>query len=106
MTIEMNLKILKALSEESRYKIVEVLLEGERCACEIPKLICRTQSNTSMQLAKLTDLGILQSRRQGKMIIYSIKDLRVSDVFKSLGHPVGKILKSSCCIDKQKKNNQ
>jgi len=102
MTIQDNIKLLKALSEESRYKIVEVLLRGEKCACEIPALIGRTQSNTSMHLTKLTDLGILQSRREGKMIIYSIKDLRVCDVFKSLGYSEGKLLKSQCCINKKK----
>lgn len=82
MLIEHNLKLLKALSEESRYKIVELLLKGEKCACKIPKLIGRTQSNTSMQLTKLTRLGILQSRREGKKIIYSINDKRVYDLFK------------------------
>ncbi|MBR9701294.1 winged helix-turn-helix transcriptional regulator [Candidatus Pacearchaeota archaeon] len=84
MTIEHNLKLLKALSEETRYKIVEVLLKGEKCACEIPALIGRTQSNTSMHLTKLSDLGILKSRRDGKSILYSIKDFRVCDVFKIL----------------------
>lgn len=82
MSTEHNLKLLKSLSEESRYKIVELLLKGEKCACEIPKIIGRTQSNTSMQLTKLTSLGILQSRREGKKIIYSIKDKRVYDIFK------------------------
>jgi len=100
MTIENNIKLLKALSEESRYRIVELLLKGEKCACEIPELIGRTQSNTSMHLTKLTDTGILQSRRDGKMIIYSIKNLRVCDVFKSLGYPEGKILKIKCCSEK------
>ena len=93
-----NLKLLKALSEETRYKIIEVLLKGEKCACKIPALIDRTQSNTSMQLLKLVNLGILKSRREGKKRIYSIKDFRVCDVFKALGHPAGKILKKSCCM--------
>jgi ArsR family transcriptional regulator len=88
-----NLKLLKALSEETRYRIIEVLLKGEKCACEIPSLIDRTQSNTSMQLLKLVDLEVLKSRREGKKIIYSIKDFRVCDVFKALGHSEGKILK-------------
>ena len=103
MNIENNLKLLKALSEETRYKIIEVLLQGEKCACEIPKLIDRTQSNTSMHLTKLLDLGVLKSRRDGKRIHYSIKDLRVCDVFKVLGYPEAKLLKSCCCVDKNKK---
>ncbi len=99
MLIENNLKLLKALSEESRYKIVEVLLQGEKCACELPKLIGRTQSNTSMQLTKLSYLGVLKSRRDGKMILYSIKDLRVCDVFKALGYPANKLLKACCSLN-------
>lgn len=82
MGMTSNLKLLKALSEETRYKIIKVLLKGERCACEIPSLINRTQSNTSMQLLKLVDLGILQSRREGKKIIYFVKDKRVYGIFK------------------------
>jgi len=93
-----NLKLLKALSEETRYKIVEVLLKGEKCACKIPALIDRTQSNTSMQLLKLVNLGVLKSRRDGKKIIYSIKDFRVCDVFKALGNDKGKLLKKKCCM--------
>lgn len=96
-----NLKLLKALSEETRYRIVETLLKGEKCACEIPSLIDRTQSNTSMHLLKLVELGILKSRREGKKIIYSIKDFRVCDVFKALGHSEGKILKEKCCMCKR-----
>ncbi|MFW6231099.1 MAG: ArsR/SmtB family transcription factor [Nanoarchaeota archaeon] len=102
MIFDDNLKLLKALSEESRYKIVEVLLDGEKCSCEIPWLIGRTQSNTSMHLTKLSDLGILQSRRDGKKVIYSIKDLRVCDVFKALGYPDGKLLKTCSCMKKKK----
>jgi ArsR family transcriptional regulator len=84
MSRNTNLQLLKALSVETRYRIVEVLLSGERCACEIPMLIQRTQSNTSMHLTKLVELGILKSRREGKKILYSINDMRVSSVFKAL----------------------
>ncbi len=84
MSKDTNLQLLKALSVETRYRIVEVLLDGERCACEIPKLIRRTQSNTSMHLSKLVDFGILKSRREGKWILYSIADRRVYGIFRIL----------------------
>jgi len=84
MSENTNLQLLKALSVETRYRIVEVLLSGEKCACKIPSLIKRTQSNTSMHLAKLVESGILKSRRDGKKILYSIKDMRVYGVIKAL----------------------
>ncbi|MFW6450409.1 MAG: ArsR family transcriptional regulator, partial [Nanoarchaeota archaeon] len=48
--IDMNVgfKLLKVLGEETKYNIIKFLLEGEKCACEIPSKIGRTQSNTSM----------------------------------------------------------
>lgn len=79
-----NIILFKALGEESRYKIIRVLLGGERCACEIPKLIERTQSNTSMHLSKLLDWGILKSRKDGKRILYSINNDKIRNIFKLL----------------------
>ena len=98
MVSQETLKILKALSDETRIKIIEFLLEGEKCVCEIFPHLKRTQSTTSIQLDKLVKAGILESRRDGKKVFYKIKDLRVCDVFKALGNPKGKILKKSCCL--------
>ncbi len=100
MLVNMNdsLKVLKALSDETRLKIVEFLLDGEKCVCEIQPHIRRTQSTVSIQLGKLEEWGILKSRRDGKKIFYSISDDRVLDLFKALGNPRGKIRKKSCCM--------
>ena len=105
-----DLLLFKALGEETKHRIIELLLKeggctyqrGEYCACEIPALIERTQSNTSMHLAKLQGWGIIKSRREGKKILYSLKDKRVCDVFKALGYSEGKFLQSGCCIDRKK----
>lgn len=79
-----NLLLFKALGEETKHRIIQLLMKGEYCACEIPTLIKRTQSNTSMHLAKLQDWGIIHSRRDGKKILYSIKDKRAYDIFRIL----------------------
>lgn len=75
------LRIFKALSDETRLRIVEFLLDGERCVCEIIPHTKRAQSTVSLQLAKLESLGILKSRRKGKWIFYRIAD---KDVIKIL----------------------
>ncbi len=76
------LKIFKALGEETRFLIIEQLLKNEMCACEIPLNIDRTQSNTSMHLAKLQDLGFITSKRNGKSIVYSIADEDIRTIMK------------------------
>jgi ArsR family transcriptional regulator len=84
MINEANIQIFKALSEETRYKIIKVLLEGEKCACEIPDLIGKTQSNTSMHLAKLQDWDIIKVRKDGKKRLYSIDNEKVRKILKLL----------------------
>jgi ArsR family transcriptional regulator, lead/cadmium/zinc/bismuth-responsive transcriptional repressor len=76
--------LFKAMGEDTKFRILKLLLYGELCACKIPSKINRTQSNTSMHLAKLIEWNLIQSRRDGKMILYSIKDNRVNKAFKLL----------------------
>ena len=93
-----DLKILKALADETRLRIVEFILEGEKCVCEIFPHVKRTQSTVSIQLGTLEESGILKSKRDVKKIFYSISDMKVVDIFKALGNEKGRILKSSCCM--------
>ena len=99
MFMKESLKTLKALSDETRLKIVEFLLGGEKCVCEIFPRVKRTQSTVSIQLGMLEKSGILKSRRDGKKVFYSIKDMRVCDIFKALGCPKGIHLKKGCCME-------
>ncbi len=93
-----KIKILKALSDETRLEIVNFLLDGKKCVCEIFPHVKRTQSTVSIQLGKLESLGILESRRDGKRVFYRIKDFRVCNIFKALGYAKGNVLKKSCCM--------
>lgn len=76
--------LFKALGEETKHNILKSLLSGELCACEIPKRIGKTQSNTSMHLAKLVKWDLIKFRREGKKILYSIKDKRITVIFEIL----------------------
>jgi len=79
-----SIELLKALADDTRFKIVEYLLKGEKCVCEIFPRVKRTQSTVSIHLGHLEEAGVLESRRDGKKIYYKIKDKRVSDVLKAL----------------------
>jgi len=82
--MEESIRIFKALSDETRLKIVKFLLDGERCVCEIIPHTKRAQSTVSIQLAKLEGLGILKSRRDGKKIYYRIADKRIKGILRIL----------------------
>lgn len=79
-----ELKLLKALADETRLKIIKFLLKGEKCVCEIFPHVRKTQSTVSIHLNNLEKTGILKSRKQGKKVFYSIKDKRILEIFKIL----------------------
>jgi len=83
-----DINLFKALGEKTKHKILKVLLKGELCAREIQTKIKRTQSNTSMHLSKLLELKLVKSRRNGKMILYSIDDSRIKAIFKLINKEV------------------
>ena len=91
------IEVLKALSDKTRLKIVEFLLDGEKCVCEIFPHIKRTQSTTSIQLDVLRKAGILKSRRDGKKVYYFISDKKVYEIFKALGFSKARLKNQICC---------
>lgn len=92
--------LFKALGDRTRHMMVSILLDGERCACEMPRLVRRAQPTVSLQLKYLSNMGILSSRREGKKIIYKVDDCRVHGVFKALGHKQKLCLRKECCLEK------
>ncbi|KLE15717.1 metalloregulator ArsR/SmtB family transcription factor [Clostridium sp. C8] len=65
-------EIFKALSEESRLRILSMLLEDEMCVCEIEACLKMTQSNVSRHLTALKKSGILESYKKAQWNYYKI----------------------------------
>lgn len=66
------INIFKALSEESRLRIVSLLLDEELCVCEIEEILKMTQSNASRHLTALKRCGILESYKKAQWAYYCI----------------------------------
>lgn len=69
----MQAEILKAVAQETRLSILEVLRDGERCVCEIFPAIGQEQSNVSRHLNLMQKAGILTRRKEGLKIFYAVK---------------------------------
>jgi ArsR family transcriptional regulator len=74
--------MFKALSDETRLKIVEMLSCGEMCACDILESFSITQPTLSYHLKTLIDSGIINSRKDGSWIRYSINEEKVTAISK------------------------
>lgn len=66
-------KILDALSEETRLRVFILLINGDLCVCELVNILNMKQARISHIMKKLTDAGLTNSRRDGKWIIYSAR---------------------------------
>ena len=66
------IKSFKALSDETRLRILNLLLERECCVCEVMQVLDISESRASRNLSFLYDAGFLKLRRQGLWSLYSI----------------------------------
>jgi DNA-binding transcriptional ArsR family regulator len=77
-------EFLKALSHESRLLILCVLCEGERSVTELEGLLSLRQSSVSQHLARLRLDGLVQTKRNGKAIHYSLANDAVRLILRTL----------------------
>lgn len=69
--------IFKALSHPTRLQIIKLLQEKPLCVCDILPQIDSEQSNASQHLSVLKNQGIVDSKKDGLMVIYRIKSPEV-----------------------------
>jgi len=82
--LDYRVRVLEALSDPIRLKIVNLLKERERCVCEIIPIFGRSQSTISKHLDILHRVGILDRRFENKRTIYSIDNPQVFNILKEL----------------------
>jgi ArsR family transcriptional regulator len=75
------LSTFKALSDETRLRIVKLLQKGELCVCDIVAALDTIQPKASFHLGVLKGAGLIKDRKQGKWIHYSLNE---SDLFKRM----------------------
>lgn len=73
------LPLFKALSDETRLKILALLKDGEICVCDIAETLQMTQPNISFHLNLLREAGLIRDRKSGRWIHCSLDD---SDLFR------------------------
>ena len=76
--------LLKALSHESRLLILCLLAEGEKSVSELEESMKMPQAAVSQQLARLRFDRLVHTRREGRVIYYSIASAEVSSVIETL----------------------
>ncbi len=77
-------ELLKALSHETRLLILCVLSEGEKSVSDLEDILSLPQAAVSQQLARLRMDNLVETRRDGRMVYYSVSNHEVSAVVAAL----------------------
>ncbi len=95
------MNVFKALSEETRLRILKLLENGELCVCDLVAALDMIQPKVSFHLAVLKEAGFIKDRKQGRWTHYSIDD---SDFFRRflLVSVLQRISKDAVAEDKKK----
>ncbi|HEY3275606.1 MAG TPA: metalloregulator ArsR/SmtB family transcription factor [Syntrophorhabdaceae bacterium] len=75
------LSLFKALSDETRLRMLKLLGNGELCVCHVVAAFHMSQSKVSFHLGVLRAAGLVKDRKEGKWMHYRIDD---SDLFRRL----------------------
>jgi len=95
--------LFKALADETRLKIVEMLSCGEMCACDILEPFQITQPTLSYHMKILTECGLIEGRRDGAWMRYRVNEAKVNMV-KELWNDI--TTNHESCICKVKKEGK
>lgn len=94
-----NAKIIKAISDPSRLKIIDILSCGERCACDILQHFDFTQPTLSHHMKVLMDSGIVDSKKDGQWSYYFLNSSKCNKLILFL---MNLITETDECICKDK----
>ena len=85
--MDKKIKLLKAMGDDTRIKILQYLLNGEKCACTIVPFIGKAQPTVSQHLKILVEAGILDVRKDGVKMLYKIKNDQAVRIMEILDIP-------------------
>jgi ArsR family transcriptional regulator len=90
-----TIKAFKALSDETRLRILNLILERECCVCEVMQALQISQSKASRGLTALYDAGFLKQRKDGLWSLYSIDTESMKDYISDLIEAAKKAVKDN-----------
>jgi ArsR family transcriptional regulator len=70
---ELKAEIIQAAGHPIRLAIIEFLVNGEQCVCDIVDFVGAQRSNVSRHLSVMLNAGVVECRKDGLKMIYSLK---------------------------------
>ena len=80
-------KLFKALADEIRIKIINILAVREMCVCEVMVALDLTQPTASHHLRILENVGLVKDRKEGKWVFYKLANPSLIDAVNRIEKP-------------------
>ncbi|WP_024614468.1 metalloregulator ArsR/SmtB family transcription factor [Clostridium sp. Ade.TY] len=100
---EANSKIIKAIADSNRLKIIDILSCGEKCACDILEYFDFTQPTLSHHMKVLMECGLVKCRKEGLWSYYSLNFTNTNKLILFL---MNLTTDTDKCICKEKNSNK
>ena len=84
-TNQMTARVFKAMGDENRITILTLLHTGERCACRLQEALSISQPTLSHHMRILLDAQLVNARKDGKWIYYSLSEAGAQQAKEFLG---------------------
>lgn len=91
-------QVLKAMAHPSRLVMVDALADGERCVCELQKLVGSDMSTISKHLLVLKNAGIVTSRKEGLQVYYKLRVPCILNFLKCIDNVLQENAKSQMAV--------
>ena len=72
-------EVFKALGDENRLRILNILRNNEFCVCDIEQILAITQSNASRHLNKLKNIDLITSRKKSQWVYYRFNEKFINE---------------------------
>ena len=99
---EFRAHVLKAMAHPTRLQIVDALVEGEKCVCELQEIVGSALPTVSRHLSVMSNAGIVAARRDGTRIYYRLLVpcvLQVFDCIDEVLHTEGTRMLAACSLE-------
>ena len=80
-TIDIKTRLLKALANETRLRILKLLSKTEMCVCELTVALDLTQPTASHHLNILENMGLIKDKKVGKWVFYAVANPELTQHF-------------------------
>ena len=99
--LERATRLFHALSDQTRFSILQRLRFGERCVCDLTDALDAAQSRLSFHLKVLKDAGLVTDRREGRWMYYTLNTDALAEVGELVetmtSEPSAAERRSGCC---------